>query len=89
MDVLHGFLEKQKTAHDILIRSGDTILEFTRPAGGLYLRITMQGENRFNLYLVQNGGSSPKQKWHCGEFDTWPNLTRGKIRERCEKALRS
>jgi hypothetical protein len=88
MDVLHDFLSKQGRAGDVIRFSGE-ILELIRSTAGLYVRIVQKAENRFDLSLVTQGGARPKQVWYDGNAKILPNLSRGEIRERCEKCLRA
>lgn len=88
MDVLHEALRKLKWSSDTLERPHERLLELTRSSTGLYIRIAFVTEGRYHLYVVHNGGEKPKSSW-IEKAQRWEHISRGQVRERCEKALRA
>lgn len=96
MDVLEEFFKALCKEGDRLTRTGGgSIIEMTRPATGLYLRVVEThpaGHNdigSYELFVVKKGGEKPKTRWYERKpTHHWSQLSRGKVREKCERAMR-
>mgnify|MGYP000689929770 CR=1 FL=1 len=99
MDKLKKFFEARLRFDDDRVSLGGlgTVLEFTRPQSGLYVRVHKRTEGRYDLIVIRGGGSSPKSRFYeldnpelCKRSDgsEYPGLNRSQIRSRFEKAVK-